>query len=136
MQLSVNLNIVSRIIPIKWNSFLLFTRIYGIGPRLSVKIVSFLGVNYSFFLNRIPTYHYIFKKLRFFFFKINLKIENNLRNLIDDDIEYLKKIGTRRGNRFFKGFPNRGQRTHSNAMTCKRLLESYEQRLRKLKRKF
>lgn len=41
-----------------------------------------------------------------------------LQRKIGANILHLKKIGTYRGERLAKGYPNRGQRTHTNANTA------------------
>ena len=42
-----------------------------------------------------------------------------LQRRIGADILHLKKIGSYRGERLMKGYPNRGQRTRSNANTAR-----------------
>jgi small subunit ribosomal protein S13 len=43
--------------------------------------------------------------------------EGNLRRLVRENIERLKRIGSYRGSRHIKGLPSRGQRTRVNART-------------------
>ena len=43
--------------------------------------------------------------------------EGNLRRLVRENIERLKRIGTYRGSRHIKSLPSRGQRTRVNART-------------------
>ncbi len=46
-----------------------------------------------------------------------LNVEGNLRRVIRENIERLKRIGAYRGGRHAKGLPSRGQRTRVNART-------------------
>lgn len=46
-----------------------------------------------------------------------MNTEGNLRRVIRENIERLKRIGTYRGSRHIKGLPSRGQRTRVNART-------------------
>lgn len=48
-------------------------------------------------------------------------VEDKLKQQIDKNIEFYKSINSIRGFRFRSNLPVRGQRTHSNAKTCKRL---------------
>ena len=43
--------------------------------------------------------------------------EGNLRRIVRENIERLKRIGSYRGSRHIKGLPVRGQRTRTNART-------------------
>jgi small subunit ribosomal protein S13 len=46
-----------------------------------------------------------------------MNTEGNLRRVIRENIERLKRIGSYRGTRHIKGLPVRGQRTRVNART-------------------
>jgi small subunit ribosomal protein S13 len=46
-----------------------------------------------------------------------LNTEGNLRRLVRENIERLKRIGTYRGSRHIHGLPSRGQRTRVNGRT-------------------
>ncbi|MEP7167694.1 MAG: 30S ribosomal protein S13 [Candidatus Woesebacteria bacterium] len=46
-----------------------------------------------------------------------MNTEGNLRRVIRENIERLKRIGSYRGSRHIKGLPSRGQRTRVNART-------------------
>ncbi len=46
-----------------------------------------------------------------------MNTEGNLRRIIRENIERLKRIGSYRGSRHIKGLPARGQRTRVNART-------------------
>jgi small subunit ribosomal protein S13 len=51
----------------------------------------------------------------------NMKIENDLRREVTDNIRRLKDIGTYRGRRHAMGLPVRGQRTRTQITTARRL---------------
>ena len=53
--------------------------------------------------------------------KENLNIGNTLRRDIRSNITRLRTIGSYRGVRHSLGLPSRGQRTHTNAQTKRRL---------------
>ena len=48
-------------------------------------------------------------------------VEDKLKQQIDHRIDFYKSINSIRGFRYRSKLPVRGQRTHSNAKTCKRL---------------
>ncbi|KAI4613824.1 hypothetical protein J4E83_007426 [Alternaria metachromatica] len=51
----------------------------------------------------------------------NMKIENDLRRQVQDDIRRLRDMGTYRGRRHAMGLPVRGQRTRTQIATARRL---------------
>ncbi|USP79819.1 37S ribosomal protein SWS2, mitochondrial [Curvularia clavata] len=51
----------------------------------------------------------------------NMKIENDLRRQVQDDIRRLRDMGTYRGRRHAMGLPARGQRTRTQIATARRL---------------
>ncbi|PWU23139.1 30S ribosomal protein S13 [Candidatus Cerribacteria bacterium 'Amazon FNV 2010 28 9'] len=46
-----------------------------------------------------------------------MNVEGNLRRVIRENVERLKRIGSYRGSRHIHGLPSRGQRTRVNART-------------------
>ncbi|KAI8935639.1 hypothetical protein NX059_007166 [Plenodomus lindquistii] len=51
----------------------------------------------------------------------NMKIENDLRRQVQQDIGRLRDMGTYRGRRHAMGLPVRGQRTRTQITTARRL---------------
>lgn len=49
----------------------------------------------------------------------NVKTDQELKKIISKTLEKLVAIKSRKGLRKLKGYPVRGQRTHSNASTCR-----------------
>ncbi|WP_339045575.1 30S ribosomal protein S13 [Candidatus Mesenet endosymbiont of Agriotes lineatus] len=52
----------------------------------------------------------------------NYVVDENLKDKVSKDIRLLVSIGCYRGVRHRMHLPTRGQRTHSNAKTCRRLI--------------
>ena len=53
------------------------------------------------------------------YIEANLKVEGDLRREVSQDIKRKMEIGSYQGLRHRRGLPVRGQRTHTNARTCK-----------------
>ncbi len=87
--------------------------IYGIGPKLADDIIRETSVDpdkrakdlNADEINRIQR---VLEKHN---------VEGNLRRLIRENVDRLKRIGSYRGLRHKLGLPSRGQRTRSNART-------------------
>jgi small subunit ribosomal protein S13 len=87
--------------------------VYGIGPKLADDVVRETNVDpdkrakdlTGEELNRIQR---VLEKHN---------VEGNLRRLVRENIDRLKRIGSYRGLRHKMGLPSRGQRTRSNART-------------------
>ncbi len=91
------------------------TYIYGIGPKVALDILKKAKVDPN-----IRTKHLTGEELK----SIQAAIETNptegeLRKIIRDNIETLKRIQAYRGVRHSMGLPVRGQRTKTNARTRK-----------------
>jgi small subunit ribosomal protein S13 len=94
------------------------TYIYGIGRSRSVKILEQAGINPDTRVKDLTDDEVA---------KIRDVIDGDTENLIEGDlrreiamnIKRLKEIGCYRGIRHRKGLPVRGQKTKTNARTCK-----------------
>ena len=93
------------------------TQIFGIGHKKAMQICAQLGVSDTLLVNSLTRYqidqiasnisqHYI--------------IDSELRRMIENDIKRFISIGSYRGFRHNDGLPARGQRTHTNAKTCRK----------------
>ncbi|VFP83802.1 30S ribosomal protein S13 [Buchnera aphidicola] len=91
------------------------TKIYGIGLSLSKKICNDIKIRYDIKVNELNEQH--IDKLRFIISK--LIVEGDLRREKSINIKRLMDIGCYRGLRHRKHLPVRGQRTKTNARTCK-----------------
>lgn len=91
------------------------TSIFGIGRRLSTKILKETGVNKDTKVADLTNDEVI--KLRDAISK--LQTEGDLKRKVAMDLKRLQEIGSYRGFRHKKGMPTRGQRTRYNARTRK-----------------
>ena len=87
--------------------------IYGIGPKLAEEILQEAQVNpdkraKDFTGEEINKIQRVLEKYN---------VEGNLRRLIRENVDRLKRIGSYRGLRHKNSLPSRGQRTRSNART-------------------
>ena len=91
------------------------TRIYGIGPNKSLKIVKEAGISGNPRVKDLTEAE--LNSIRDVVDKD--KIEGDLRQEVNLNIRRLIDIGSYKGLRHRKGLPVRGQRTHTNARTRK-----------------
>ena len=84
------------------------TYVYGIGQSTADKILAGTGVNAD-----------DEAKIRDYIDKNNIIVEGDLRRNVALDIKRLTEIQCYRGVRHRKGLPCHGQRTKTNARTCK-----------------
>jgi small subunit ribosomal protein S13 len=89
--------------------------VYGIGPKIAEAIISETKINPDKRAKDLTSEEIgrIQRELE----KYN--VEGNLRRLVRENIDRLKRIGSYRGMRHKNGLPARGQRTRSNARTRK-----------------
>ncbi len=92
------------------------TYIYGIGRSSSVEILSKAGVNPDTRVRDLKEDEVA--KIRDILEK-EYTIEGDLRRQVAMDIKRLTEIGCYRGVRHRKSLPCRGQKTKTNARTCK-----------------
>lgn len=90
--------------------------IYGIGPSLARKTLTATGVDFNKRAKELTPAE--INKIQAFIEK-NYKIEGELRQIIKQNIELLKELGTYRGNRHARRLPVRGQRTRTNSRTVR-----------------
>jgi len=114
-----------------------FRKIFGIGLIRSKKIASLLGLHPNSKLKNLFNYKkkkYFQNKLNKFSFYIekSLFIDYELKRVFSVAVQNLKNIKCYRGFRHTMMLPTRGQRTHTNASTFRKVLLS--RRLRKLKK--
>ena len=92
------------------------TYIYGIGRVTALKILDASGVNWTRGIDDLTAedLNVVRKEL-----EQSYKVEGDLRRNVALDIKRLTEIQCYRGVRHRKGLPCRGQRTKTNARTCK-----------------
>ena len=92
------------------------TYIYGIGRKSAEKILTATGISPDTRVKDLTEDDEI--KLREYIDK-NFDVEGDLRRDVALNVKRLVEIGCYRGVRHRKGLPCRGQRTKTNARTCK-----------------
>ena len=93
------------------------TYVYGIGQTTANKILEATGINPDTRVKDLTLEEEA--KIRDYIDKNNIMVEGDLRRNVALDIKRLTEIQCYRGVRHRKGLPCRGQRTKTNARTCK-----------------
>lgn len=93
------------------------TYVYGIGQSTADEILAGTGINPDTRVKDLSADDEA--KIRDFIDKNNIMVEGDLRRNVALDIKRLTEIQCFRGVRHRKGLPCRGQRTKTNARTCK-----------------
>lgn len=110
------------------------TILYGINEYQSNKICKNIGINPQITLNKLKNNHV--NRLINYINK-NLKVEQLLKKSKTERITELVEIKSNRGIRQSQGLPVRGQRTHTNAKTSKKLKQIFiQKRVSRNKRPF
>jgi small subunit ribosomal protein S13 len=92
------------------------TYLYGIGPTLSRKTLKAAGISLDKRAKDLTPAE--INKIQSWMEK-NYKIEGELRQIIKQNIELLKELGSYRGSRHLRHLPVRGQRTKTNSRTVR-----------------
>ena len=90
---------------------------YGIGQSTADEILAGTGINPDTRVKDLTADEEA--KIRDYIDKNNIMVEGDLRRNVALDIKRLTEIQCYRGVRHRKGLPCRGQRTKTNARTCK-----------------
>ena len=93
------------------------TYVYGIGQSPADEILAGTGINPDTRVKDLTADEEA--KIRDYIDKNNIMVEGDLRRNVALDIKRLTEIQCYRGVRHRKGLPCRGQRTKTNARTCK-----------------
>ena len=93
------------------------TYVYGIGQSTADEILAGTGINPDTRVKDLTADEEA--KIRDYIDKNNIMVEGDLRSNVALDIKRLTEIQCYRGVRHRKGLPCRGQRTKTNARTCK-----------------
>ena len=93
------------------------TYVYGIGQSTADEILAGTGINPDIRVKDLSAEDEA--KIRDYIDKNNIIVEGDLRRNVALDIKRLTEIQCYRGVRHRKGLPCRGQRTKTNARTCK-----------------
>ena len=95
--------------------------IFGIGKTKAIRICEQLGLSPSVKINKLRRMHV--EQIRRVLSRYYIT-GSDLERLIQQDIKAFIKIGCYRGFRHHSRLPCRGQRTHTNAKTCRRIQNS------------
>jgi len=104
--------------------------LFGYGKHHAFEVCCELGVNPKIKLKdlKLKLEHYNYGNKNFqneleFFVKNNKEYlyGTNLKSKLNENLEKIKKIRNRRGNRLILKLPVRGQRTQTNAKTAKKM---------------
>jgi small subunit ribosomal protein S13 len=89
--------------------------VFGVGPALADKVLSMGGINPDKRAKELTSDEIgrIQRELE------KYPVEGNLRQMVRENVDRLKRIGSYRGLRHKMRLPSRGQRTRSNARTAK-----------------
>lgn len=93
------------------------TYVYGIGQSTADEILAGTGINPDTRVKDLTADEEAM--IRDYIDKNNIMVEGDLRRNVALDIKRLTEIQCYRGVRHRKGLPCRGQRTKTNARTCK-----------------
>ena len=93
------------------------TYVYGIGQSTADEILAGTGINPDTRVKDLTADEEA--KIRDYIDNNNIMVEGDLRRNVALDIKRLTEIQCYRGVRHRKGLPCRGQRTKTNARTCK-----------------
>ena len=93
--------------------------VYGLGPSLSIQLCQSLGFQKHFLLKDVTDedIYYIDQIMDDFKFAMKSDLQRMMKQRIDE----LASMKSFRGLRHRQGLPVRGQRTHTNARTVKKL---------------
>lgn len=103
-------------IPGKKRVIIALQYIYGVGPAIAKKILEIAAINIDIKADNLDDQQ--LAKIREVI-DANYKVEGDLRREVIANIKLLKDIGAYRGYRHIRKLPCRGQRTKTNARTCK-----------------
>ncbi|KAL4978013.1 hypothetical protein BDW66DRAFT_149447 [Aspergillus desertorum] len=92
-------------------------KFFGVGPQVSSRIMSRFHIHQTCKVGELANK----QVLDLTAVLSEMKIENDLRRQVLDDIKRLKETGTYRGRRHALGLPVRGQRTRNNNKIAIRL---------------
>lgn len=93
------------------------TYIYGIGKKTAAKVLKTVGIDESMRAGKLAEGE--LAKLREAIESSGIKVEGDLRRIVQGNIKRLKDLQTYRGLRHIRKLPARGQRTKTNARTAK-----------------
>lgn len=98
---------------------LALTQIFGIGPKKAIWVCDQLGLGDNIKVNNLTWYQ--INRISTIVRRNKFLVDSGLKREIERCIKRLISISCYRGFRHKAGLPLRGQRTHTNAKTCRKL---------------
>ena len=105
-------------IPNKKNVFIGLQYIFGIGKKTSIKICNFFGVSKE---KPLISFAPALRNQIVVYIEKNVSINEELKQALNQIKEQQQRLKTYKGQRSKFRLPRRGQRTHTNARTAKKL---------------
>ena len=102
-------------VPVQKHTVIALTSIYGIGNTRAYIICGDAGVSPNVKIRDLTEQEVEALRIEV----VKFTVEGDLRREVSMDIKRLKDLGCYRGVRHRRGLPLRGQRTKTNARTCK-----------------
>jgi len=93
------------------------TSTFGIGKLTTIRVCRQLGLQYNSKLGALVDSKIRYIELVFSKFVLGLDLQRKVQNCISDKV----RLGGFSGLRLSQGLPSRGQRTKTNAQTCKKI---------------
>lgn len=91
--------------------------IFGIGFKTAYRLLKHIGISYNASLDTIQQSKLSYVESCFSNYTLGLDLQRYTQNRLSDKI----RLGGHAGLRLSQGLPARGQRTKTNAITCKRM---------------
>jgi small subunit ribosomal protein S13 len=95
------------------------TLVYGVGPSLSKNICNRLGLQKNFLIKNVSDFD--ISDISQLVDQLKINVKGDLQKWLKEKTKLLLSIRSYRGIRRKQGFPVRGQRTHTNGRTAKKL---------------
>lgn len=105
-------------LPLNYNLAQALCNVYGIGLSRALSVLDGFGIGSSFHMNSVTPYIY---NILVVFIKSCFILDFRLKELYLQRLEFFFENNFVKGVRVFNGLPCRGQRTHTNSSTMKRL---------------
>lgn len=99
--------------------------IYGIGKMTSMRVCRQLGLSYAARIEDISDSKMRYIELSFVKRDLGLDLQRKVQTKLADKI----RLGGYAGLRLSQGLPSRGQRTKTNAQTCKKLSRKINEKI-------
>lgn len=115
----MDLKILNKFVSLSRYSSLTLRNVYGIGKYKSKRLCMFIGVHPYLKTKGLNAAH--FSCLNNFFANSYKNYEVLLKRRVQSDVSRLISMNCYRGKRLFLGLPCRGQRTHTNHRTSRKL---------------